>query len=342
MNTRPYYAKGIKLAVARWREAIYSGELGPESAEKLKAEMGLTPRRLRKGLTVGSENILRRYGYGLELGSAMPLTFPVTMEVHMPSGTGGVAKGLPRTSLVEKTYSPEIQRELRAVHLRHEADEVRRTEQALQRAARKDPRFGTQLQDATRTTQDLRAKVKALNSPLERQLLVAETGLPRLPLAEQVLEGKQFHPMHEPMQAIARRGVVQKTRWPAWKFWNKVAPELEQTPVLAGAHAHADPTVVLNEQRNVRMLSPETRRTMEGVRRPREGALIRKVTGKQLPRAPLPRHQINQMAAEISRVSEAGRAEFFQNMKRLVRTPGKSKTLGSIGNLLMRFSARGF
>ena len=53
----------IKMALSRWRRAIYTGELDSPEREKLKQYMGVTDAREEAGELKGWENVARRKGY---------------------------------------------------------------------------------------------------------------------------------------------------------------------------------------------------------------------------------------------------------------------------------------
>lgn len=57
-----------KLAVSRWREAIYSGELNTPEAEKLKAHMGVNPNKYSDRLVEGVRNRLAARGNKIYYG----------------------------------------------------------------------------------------------------------------------------------------------------------------------------------------------------------------------------------------------------------------------------------
>lgn len=114
---------GVKLAVARWREAIYSGELAPETAERLKKRMGMTPQRMTRGLNRGSRNIAKQLGYEIVPGRDWRSIGP----------TKTIWKGEPVSRDLGLKLGPQALRAEEAATLRHEVNEARIFEKWLKR-----------------------------------------------------------------------------------------------------------------------------------------------------------------------------------------------------------------
>lgn len=140
MNTQDAYDLGVKLAVARWREAIRSGELAPETAERLKEQMGLTPQRMTEGLNLGSKNIAKRLGYKFKfVPEARGETDLATKTILLPKRSKTLeylGRRLESPGHYPVTRPQALGPQELALVRRHEVDEALQIEKEVQRALR--------------------------------------------------------------------------------------------------------------------------------------------------------------------------------------------------------------
>ncbi len=231
-----------KQAVARWREAIYSGELPPESANKLRQQMKLTPSRMAQGLNKGTANILKRIGYetiskvpsnvmAMSLGPNIAASIPAIKKTILPpeSTPNALARYYHNSArqLANdlRALPPAENKLVDAIFRRHEADEGR----VFERIWKKAPQ--------SRLDKFQLAPEQANYHKVMKELRKGSTG------------GKYSKPdiaLSMPSPEVYRRNAVAR-----------------KTPMY---NSHLSPSVVLNEARHYRAAPSYTRTLLENLR----------------------------------------------------------------------------
>jgi hypothetical protein len=145
------YALGVKLAVARWREAIQAGELGLGAVDELLSAMKFDPMRYVRGMHKGTRNIAKRYGIPIKRVAVPPTREVRKVLARAPSGNvleqmssvspevataigGGYAgiqgagvhyiPGMPLIQKIRGPFTPLERAKMHAQFLRHEVNEA--------------------------------------------------------------------------------------------------------------------------------------------------------------------------------------------------------------------------
>jgi hypothetical protein len=228
-----------KLAVSRWREAIYSGELNTPEAEKLKSYMNVNPHRYADRLVEGTKNRLAERGNRI-IG---PRQLPTRI------------KDLPYKAL--SMYRGTITNPITGNIFIHPGD------------ARAIAELGDIPQDA----KSLRKQINSLILSHEGMESVAARGLDANSLLKkQYLRWKPEDTLSEFAPHIRRGiGYVEGVRQGLLKPGtpNRTLQSLANFPSRQHSFttgSHVDPSIVLNEIRQSRMLSPPVREAFNDLR----------------------------------------------------------------------------
>lgn len=281
-----------KLATSRWREAIRSGEVPPgPAAEQLKTRMGVDPGREAEGLVAGWRGKAKAYGVDpIEIKfkeyprliqeslagnagsaeklrrqgrSALDITQGLGPAGVSPSGTPFSVPSLEAALVSPRRMpkyfsSPSLRQQFHGAILGHESSEL----------------------SAARRTGALQDLNKGLN--VYRPGLGAEV---------RALAGGVGTNVFDRFARMAGK--------PEWSN-----PELTRHLVLRspaggiGQGRHADASVLLDEVRNTRMLSPETQTLLQDLRkRTGEWPSISEAIG---PTGQVPRHRMTEIGRRLS------------------------------------------
>lgn len=271
-----------KTAVSRWREAIYSGELPLEQREKLKAQMGATPERYRQGLLKGDQANVAKRKYtlfnteekardvinairnkDLELfkdstniqnaagalqGSrtnSLSKTIALAPTIDTINVAGSILGAKP-TSLMQRfrtiksLFNPEVRDDLSSFIRHHEVSEM------LHKPAR----------NAATTAFMVAPKERSWFTPRQR-MTAATVGL--LGGAANNVMGPNFNDLLENMQPGVKDLGAESV--------SKALAQMMGRSSFGPARAHhANPGVILDELRSVRMMSPEVQRIQSAMR----------------------------------------------------------------------------
>jgi hypothetical protein len=228
-----------KLAVSRWREAIYSGELNTPEAEKLKSHMNVNPHRYAARLVEGTQNRLAERGNKV-IG---PRQLPTQMK-DVPYKLLSMRNGTLTNPITGNIFI--------------------------------NPRSAdvfTALGDIPQDAKSLRKQINSLIVSHEGMESVAARGMDTNSiLKKQYLRWKPEDALSEFSPHIRRGiGYVEGIRQGLLKPGtpNTTLQALANFPVREHAFTtgvHMDPSVVLNEIRQSRMLSPPVRQAFNDVR----------------------------------------------------------------------------
>lgn len=309
-----------KLATSRWREALRSGEVLGDEAERLKHRMGVDPVREAAGLDRGTKNILERQGYELKNMSAtdtakrmwarrkdLPLGVNLKSEYNTAAGSilGGGGATIPDAFEVAvqpqvlrrkmktlggdaaKGMKPTDWKQLQSLLTRHEGDEV------LQASKVRPGDPGYRLLNP-----DQQFQSKLLNKgPSARLGLLATGGNPADNLSA-----------------------------------NAAADSVIATTPGSQSGMHRSPEVILNERRNQRMLSPATQDLMSRVRDTTgENVHMRKaIQDAGLPEGRIPKGQLRSLSDNMSGIAESEISSFRDKFRSRIQRnlPGEETVRG--------------
>jgi hypothetical protein len=296
-----------KLAVSRWREAIYSGELNTPEAEKLKAYMGKDPTQYSEGLRQGTINRLadRHMSYDEHERFTPREHLRNIKNKYIPSGA--LPKNYSSTELVTGNVNvahpeaknlgymgglkdnPEHHKQLANLITGHEGRESdfsfknldHRANKLWNRSPRNEPIF-TDTEAKNRMSPRDYAKTQ-LREDIARQEVISK--FKRRHFKE---TSRDFAPTPKTLLPREERAATYKALQHASNMEYgygapraEVMKNLENTVVkpLIRRGAHFDPAVLIDEARNARMMSPEVAKAMENVRKGTgEQSLVRSVT----------------------------------------------------------------
>lgn len=306
-----YFNALEKIGVSRWREAIYSGELPLNQAEALKQRMGVTPAKEMSGIERGARNIAKHHGY-------------TTHEYTLKKLWDAIKKG---------KITPD------------------KLKGAFPRAVTSLSFGGAMTNPATKEIVHIPAVTKGLFTaltPSGSRSLSALEGIGSLVKGHEASEaaamgrkgftdnyivpspvaskrvgsiGKSMH-ISQKMQSLANRLGVSVPQFSTSELANLIS-QSPQSGLVGGVHA--DPSVVLKEIRQSRMLSPRVQRTIEGVRSTTgEFPQLRIATGHHPGRPYIPKRKIRELAQRMRGVS----ANQLEGVERMLVREAQKPLLG--------------
>jgi hypothetical protein len=297
-KTAQYLAQVVfeKLAVSRWREAIYSGELNTPEAEKLKAYMGKDPNQYAEALAQGTKNRLEAHGKQLDTGlnaqnakslfnrggAQTDLFGNVSHSPRLSSSMMSlISMGQPKTmdrfrALADIPYTSDKRKQLSALILAHEGDES----------------------DLVRKAKSTTPIYEVANKPNWTQKVVAGTA--------GAASGLGIPMEATDMLRLPTSGIIQGR--------------------------HMDPSVVLNEARHSRMMSPSVQNLMHNVRRVTgEANQLPTITSPPdiNPKGYIPKQQIPAIADKMRATSAANLQQSFDTAARWEGRAAGAKNIAS-------------
>jgi hypothetical protein len=300
-----------KLAVSRWREAIYSGELPVAAAEQLKKYMGTTPQKEMGGIVRGAENIAKRFGYRIneyslkniwDAAKSGKITGAKIRE-HLPKmmdaigGGGGVAD----LTTKEINLAPFV----KSVEMAMEVPKKFRTPQVIEEAK--------VLSRGHEANEILGQKMEKRLGPYVVPSSIAHTFSNSLPLSAFTKRVLPNLPLRDAVRLLG-------------------------TENLFRSGLHTDPSVILKELRQSRMLSPGTRAARE-ITRQESGELahLRKATGTLAGTIPIPKKQLASISKRMRDISTSEFKDIAGQVVQSLNHPELNPELSGIAKYLMKF-----
>jgi hypothetical protein len=344
-----------KVAVSRWREAIYSGELPTQDAENLKKYMGADPNRYADRLSEGVMNRLKERHNTLtettnldmnKVRQAMPPWFGNKFDAaknelarQMASytdGAGDIHLSHPQVRqmgvLGEMPNKPEYEKQLRSLILSHEGMEsdfsrqntLRRLGKQWERSPLNEPIFSDTEAHRRMSPRDY---ARMMNRAEEASLKVTTPGAMR----HNARATNPYRPTPTKMPSMAKSQIAQTQGTMAGigalhpsaqskSIEDMINSSVEATaPDIIHRGAHADPRVVINEYRQSRMMSPEVAQAMAKVRTKLTGEtpLLRESSNTPITseNTLLPKREIPEIAKRMRSISDANYPRHLQDYR---------------------------
>lgn len=280
-----------KVAVSRWREAIYSGELPTQEAERLKQYMGANPNRYADSLVAGVKNRLAERHNSYEESpkyNMKNIRGDLANNVSNTQFSGDVHVSQPQTRTLGASYgmknTPENQKQLLGLIMSHEGMESdfgdknkqRKMEKAWNRSQLNKPVFNDIEAQSRMSPRDFALMHRQKEQAYQKATAAIAKRVPTMSVSN------MFHPVPTKINNNIKNILeFERARVGTLGVLNPSLSQFspnELTDLMAGQGKimlqtghHAHPSVLINEARQARMMSPEVRKVMEKLRTSQTG-----------------------------------------------------------------------